>query len=165
MSQPTAISVSRRIPAPAGVIFAFLTDPAKHPAIDGSGMLTSASSGSTITGVGDTFTMRMHNDEMGDYEMINHVVEYESGRLITWEPVLLHAGRVEDEADVGVRSGHRWSYQLEPVSSDSTMVTEAYDCARAPAWLQKAVRGGQRWEASMEISLENLCQLCSNGAD
>ena len=45
------------------------------------------SSGGVISGVGDVFTMKMHNDEMGDYEMANHVVEYEPNRRIGWEPV------------------------------------------------------------------------------
>jgi hypothetical protein len=161
MSQPDAISVSRRIPVSSDVVFALLADPTKHPEIDGSGMLRSATSSGAITGVGDTFTMRMHNDEMGDYEMINHVVEYEAGRRIAWEPALLHAGRAEDEAGVVMRAGHRWLYQLEPVSSDATVVTESYDCSSAPAWLQNAVQGGKRWQASMEASLENVSRLCS----
>lgn len=161
MSQPGAISVSRNIPAPADLVFALLADPTKHPEIDGSGMVRSAMSSDSITGVGDTFAMRMHNDEMGEYEMINHVVVFERGRRIAWEPVLLRAGRAEDERDVGVRSGHCWSYELEPVSSDSTVVTESYDCSSAPDWLQKAVKGGKRWEAPIETSLENLSRLCS----
>ncbi len=165
MSQPTSISVSRKIPASAELVFALLADPTRHPEIDGSGMLRSGRSSDSITGVGDTFVMRMHNDEMGDYEMINHVVQYERGRRIAWEPVLLHAGRAEDEEEVGVRSGHRWSYELEPVSSDSTLVTESYDCSSAPDRLQKAVKGGKRWEASMETSLDNLSRLCSTHTD
>ena len=49
-------------------------------------------------------SMAMHNDEMGDYEITNHVVAYEAGRHIAWEPVLSKASRPEDEADVGDRS-------------------------------------------------------------
>lgn len=158
MSQPAAVSVSRTVPAPADVVFALLADPTRHPEIDGSGMVRAATSSGPIGGAGDTFTMRMHNDEMGDYEMINHVVEYEAGRRIAWEPVLLHAGRPEDEEDVGVRSGHRWSYHLEPLGPGATVVTESYDCSTAPAWLQKAVKGGQRWQRSMEATLDNVCR-------
>ncbi len=162
MSQPTVSSVSRKISAHADIVFALLADPTKHPEIDGSGMLRSGRSSDSITGVGDTFVMHMHNGEMGDYEMINHVVDYEQGRRIAWEPVLHRAGRAEDEEEVGVRSGHRWSYELDPVSSDLTVVTESYDCSSAPEWLQKAVKGGKRWESSMETSLENLSRLCKN---
>lgn len=164
MSETLTVSVAKEIPAPAEAVFALLADPTKHPEIDGSGMLRSATSSGAISGVGDTFTMQMHNDEMGDYEMINHVVEYEPGRCIAWEPALLHAGRVEDKDDEGVRSGHRWSFQLEPVNSAATVVTESYDCSSAPAWLQKAVKGGTRWQAAMETSLENIYRLCSTSA-
>lgn len=160
MPEASAVSVTKEIPAPAEIVFALLADPTKHPEIDGSGMLRSATSGGTISGIGDTFTMKMHNEEMGDYEMVNHVVAYEPGRYIAWEPVLLHAGRPEDNEDEGVRSGHRWSFTLEPTSPGTTAVTESYDCSSAPAWLQRAVKGGTRWQASMEASLENIYRLC-----
>ena len=162
MSESLTVSVAKEIPAPAESVFALLTDPMKHPEIDGSGMVRSATSHGAISGVGDTFTMQMHNDEMGDYEMLNHVVAYEPGRRIAWEPVLLHAGRDEDKEDEGVRSGHCWSYELDPINSDATMLTESYDCSNAPAWLQKAVRGGTRWQTAMETSLENVYRLCLN---
>ena len=75
------VSVSRTIEAPADKLFELLAHPASHPLIDGSGMLREGSGG-VISSVGDVFTMRMHNDEMGDYEMANHVVEYEPNRRI-----------------------------------------------------------------------------------
>jgi hypothetical protein len=87
-SQP--VFVSRMIGVPAQKIFDLLARPANHPLIDGSGMLRTGSVG-IITGVGDVFTMTMHNDEMGDYEMANHVVEFEPGHRIGWEPALKHA--------------------------------------------------------------------------
>ncbi|HET9732941.1 MAG TPA: SRPBCC family protein [Acidimicrobiales bacterium] len=161
MPDDLIVSVAKEISAPAEVVFALLADPAKHPEIDGSGMLRSATSSGVISGVGDIFTMQMHNEEMGDYEMINHVVTYEAGRCIAWEPVLLHAGRAEDKEDEGVRSGHRWSFNLAPINAGTTVATESYDCSSAPAWLQKAVKGGTRWQVSMEISLENISRLCS----
>lgn len=161
MPETLTVSVIKEIPAPADVVFALLADPAKHPEFDGSGMLRSTTSSGRISGVGQTFTMLMHNDEMGDYEMVNHVVEYEPDRRIAWEPVLLHAGRPEDREEEGVRSGHRWSFALAPVNAGATLVTETYDCSRAPAWLQKAVRGGARWETAMENSLANIHRLCS----
>jgi uncharacterized protein YndB with AHSA1/START domain len=164
VSQNLTVSVAKEIPAPVDAVFALLADPTIHPRIDGSGMLRSATSSAAVTGVGDAFTMRMHNDEMGDYEMINHVVEFEPGRRIAWEPALLHAGRAEDKEEEGVRAGHRWSFQLEPVGSGATLVTESYDCSGAPAWLQKAVKGGARWQESMEASLENIARLCSTSA-
>jgi hypothetical protein len=41
----------------------------------------------------------------------------------------------------------------------STLVTETYDCSRAPGWLRKAVKGGARWIDSMTVTLERLDEL------
>jgi hypothetical protein len=49
-------------------------------------MLRGVVSGTAIRGVGDVFVMQMYFDELGEYQMINHVVEYEPGRRIGWEP-------------------------------------------------------------------------------
>lgn len=146
------VSVSREIKVPAEKLFDFLAHPANHPLIDGSGMLREGSGG-VISAVGDVFAMKMHNDEMGDYEMSNHVVEYELNRRIGWEPVLRAASRPEDQADIGDRSEHRWAYQLTPLGPRSTMVTETYDCSRAPEWLRNAVKDGARWSDSMTATL------------
>jgi uncharacterized protein YndB with AHSA1/START domain len=153
------VSVSRTIAAPAGKLFGLLAHSANHPLFDGSGMLREAPSDVALSRVGDVFTMKMHNDEMGDYEMANHVVEYEPDRRIGWEPVLIAASREEDQADIGDCAHHRWSYQLTPVDSGSTLVTEIFDCARSPEWLRKAVKGGDRWIPSMTASLEKLDTL------
>ena len=122
---------------------------AGHPGIDGSGMLQRADGNSVISGVGDTFRVSMRNAEMGDYEITNHVVEFQRNRRIGWEPVLSAASRAEDAADIGHRNGYQWIYELTPDGPDATIVTETYDCTRAPEWLRKAVRGGDRWVASM----------------
>jgi len=152
------VSVSRKIEVPADKLFDFLAHPANHPLIDGSGMLKEGQD-RVISVVGDVFTMKMHNDEMGDYEMSNHVVEYELNRRIGWEPVLRAASRAEDQADIGHRSEHRWSYELTPLDSRSTMVTETYDCSHAPEWLRKAVKDGVRWRDCMTATLERLDAL------
>ncbi len=152
------VSVSRKIEVAAGKLFDLVAQPANHPLIDGSGMLREASGG-VISGVGDVFTMTMHNDEMGDYEMANYVVEYEPGRRIGWEPVLKAASRPEDQAGIGDRSEHRWSFEFTPLGATSTLVTETYDCSRAPDWLRKAVKGGARWIGSMTVTLERLDEL------
>jgi len=155
------VSVSRRIEAPAEELFDVLADPAGHPGIDGSGMLQRADGNSVISGVGDTFRVSMRNAEMGDYEITNHVVEFQRNRRIGWEPVLSAASRAEDAADIGHRNGYQWIYELTPDGPDATIVTETYDCTRAPEWLRKAVRGGDRWVASMTATLENLDQQCA----
>src|SRR5579859_5741026 len=108
------VSVSRRIDAPAAVLFALLADTANHPALDGAGMLRAASPAVVLTAVGDVFRVKMHNDWMGDYEIANQVVEFEPGLRIAWEPVLVAASRPEDQAGIGGKAHHRWSYELRP---------------------------------------------------
>ncbi len=125
------VSVSKTIGAPADQLFSILTRPASHPLIDGSGMLREATSDAVLTGVGDVFTMTMHNDEMGDYEMSNYVVQYELNRQIGWEPALKAATREEDQEGIGDRAEHRWAFDLVPVDASSTLVTETYDCSRS----------------------------------
>lgn len=153
------ISVSRAIQAPAEVLFSILADTGNHPAIDGSGMVREARPPVRVTAVGDTFLMEMHNEEMGAYEMDNHVVELVVGSRIVWEPVLAAASREEDRAEIGAEAHHRWGFTLTPDGPDRTIVTELFDCSRSPAWLQKVLKGGERWKAAMEASLENLDAL------
>jgi uncharacterized protein YndB with AHSA1/START domain len=154
------VSESRRINAPASAVFRILADPALHPGVDGSGMLREAVDLVPLRKVGDTFRMRMRNDEMGDYVMVNYVVEYDQDRRIGWEPEMHEASRPEDAPEIGVRAQHRWTYELTP-DGEGTVVTETYDCALAPEWLRNAVKGGERWRRAMTISLENLEAQCT----
>ncbi|MGD0068801.1 MAG: hypothetical protein ABSB76_35885, partial [Streptosporangiaceae bacterium] len=104
------VSVAREIEAPAEQLFGVLARSANHPLIDGSGMLREATADVVLSRVGDVFTIRMHNDEMGDYEMSNHVVEFELNRRITWEPVMTAATRAKDQAEIGDKGHQRWGY-------------------------------------------------------
>ena len=158
------ITVSRRICAPASEIFRLLADPGRHRDLDGSGMLRGVVSGTTISGVADVFVMQMYFEELGDYQMINHVVEYEPGRRIGWEP---EAGRghpnAEPAADRPARWGQRWSFELTPDGPDATVVTEIFDCSRVPEDERADIDDGNIWVPSMHQTLERLDQLCQPG--
>ncbi|HTW99897.1 MAG TPA: hypothetical protein VMD59_14030, partial [Acidimicrobiales bacterium] len=67
-------------------IFAVIADPNRHLEFDGSGMLRGALDAAPVSGLGDAFAMKMHHGELGEYVMVNTVVEYEPDRLIAWEP-------------------------------------------------------------------------------
>lgn len=151
----TPVAVSRRICAPASAVFAILADPVKHLDLDGSGMLRGAVTTAKITGVGDIFVMKMFYPPLGDYEMNNHVVEYELDRRIGWEP---EAGRGHPGEDED-RWGHRWSYQLTPDGPEATVVTEIYDCSRAPEDERRGMESGKTWIGVMTETLERLDQL------
>jgi len=150
------VAVSRRICAPAHQIFQVLADPARHPEFDGSGSLRGAGSAAIISGVGDVFVMKMYFSHLGDYEMNNHVVEYEQDRLIGWEP---EAGRGHPGA--GSSWGQRWSYQLTPDGPEATIVTEIYDCSRAPEAERAGMDNGRVWAGAMAQTLDRLDALCA----
>jgi hypothetical protein len=150
------VAVSRRICAPAHDIFQVLADPVRHPEFDGSEALRGAGSATVISGVGDVFVMKMYYSHLGDYEMNNHVVEYEPDRRIGWEP---EAGRGHPRA--GQSWGQRWSYQLTPDGSDATVVTEIYDCSRAPEEERAGMDNGKIWIEAMAKTLEWLDALCT----
>lgn len=152
------VSVSRRIAAPAHDIFQVLADPRRHPDLDGSGMLRGAVSDRPVTGVGDVFVMKMYFRPLGDYQMNNHVVEYERDRRIGWEP---EAGDGHPGAGDGGRWGHRWSYELTPDGPDATIVTESYDCSRAPESQRVNMDQGNVWRDAMARTLERLDKLCT----
>jgi hypothetical protein len=157
------ITVSRRIGAPAKVIFPILADPGRHRELDGSGMVRGVASGTTISGVGDVFVMNMCFDELGDYQMINHVVAYQPDRRIGWEP---EAGRGHPNAEPGAgrpaRWGQRWSFELTPDGPDATVVTEIFDYSQVPENQRADIDHGNIWVEDMHLTLERLDQLCTS---
>jgi uncharacterized protein YndB with AHSA1/START domain len=159
------VAVSRRISAPARDIFQVLANPARHPEFDGSDSLRGAASTAVVGAVGDIFVMKMYFPHIGDYEMNNHVVEYEPDRRIGWEP---EAGRGHPSLASGgadpARWGHRWTYQLSPDGPDATVVTEIYDCSQAPEDERAGMGNGQVWASAMAETLERLDALCTRSA-
>lgn len=155
------VSVSLSIGAPASTLFEIIANPVNHPKIDGSGMLRAATSVAALSGVGDVFTMAMRNDEMGNYEMANQVLELEPDRRVVWEPELLTVSRAEDVEGIGDCGHVRWGFELVAAGPSTTVVTETYDCTRSPDWLRKAVKGGERWRESMRATLGKLEELAS----
>ena len=152
------VTVSRRIGAPAAEIFQILADPGRHRDIDGSGTLREAAHGAVISGVGDVFVMRMHDPRIGEFEMNNHVVEYEPDRRIGWEPENGRGHPGAGEPDGG--RWRRWSFELTPDGPDATVVTEIYDCSRAPREEREDMDDGRVWTEAMTTTLEKLDALC-----
>jgi hypothetical protein len=147
LSDPLVVLTSRRINAPAHDIFVILRDPKRHCEFDGSTMVRD-SDAPPIEAVGDSFVMRMHNEEFGDYEMRNEVVEYVQDRAIAWAP---KRHDIEDDEDWN----HRWGWRLTP-TGEATEVSAFFDCRLVPATGRRILRDGEKWRPVLEKSLERL---------
>ena len=147
------VMVSRRIGAHASAIFAVLADPSKHTQIDGSGMLRGAVTSSVVSGIGDVFVLKMYFSEIGDYEMANVVLEFETDRRITWQP---------QRNDIDEPSwGQRWGFELTPDGPGATIVTETFDCSRWPEDERAGIHDGRIWIEAMSGTLQRLDELCT----
>ena len=115
--------VSRDIPFDAATIFAVVSSPSGHVAIDASGMLQSWT-GEPATALGDEFVVHMDRESLGDipmgkYDVTVTITGYEQDRFITWE--------VSGKGFPSI--GHYYGYRLEPNDDGSTTVTSIYDWA------------------------------------
>ena len=112
--------VQRTIPADAATIFAVVSSPTGHVAIDASGMLQ-GSSGEPAHAVGDHFIVHMDREALGDmpmgkYDVTVTMTAFEQDRFLTWEV----------SAPSFPSIGHYYGYRLEPVEG-GTLVTSIYD--------------------------------------
>jgi len=120
--------VQRTIAADAATIFAIVSSPQGHVAIDASGMLQDAT-GEPAKGVGDTFVVHMDREAlndfpMGKYDVTVNIVTYEQDREIAWTI----------EGQIKPQIGHIYGYTLEP-GDGGTLVTSYYDWSTiAPEW-------------------------------
>jgi hypothetical protein len=125
------IEINRTIAAPAADIFAVLSDPQGHVAIDSTGMLQDAD-GDPVKAVGDSFVVHMDREALNDYPQLGkydvtvEIKEFEQDRLISWTIL----GQLRPQI------GHIYGYQLEPTDqAAATMVTSFYDWSNIdPKW-------------------------------
>lgn len=107
------VSATRDIHASSARIFELIADPSRQPTWDGNQNLRHAEPGQRVRGVGDVFVMTIHNGQTRD----NHVVEFEEGRCIAWQP-----------SDPGQSpAGHLWRWEVEAIDETRTRVTHTYD--------------------------------------
>ena len=134
------VSVTRTIPAEAGVIFELLADPSRHAEFDGSDTIQDVKLDAPARlSLGATFGMNMKMFKL-PYRISNLVVEFEEDRRIAWR----HFGR------------HIWRYELEPVD-DGTEVTESFEWGTAPVPVLYELVGYPRQHVdNMTRTLEQL---------
>jgi uncharacterized protein YndB with AHSA1/START domain len=128
MSDSRQLEVTETVAAPPEKVFALLADPSRHSEIDGAGMLRGLASGrSPVTGIGDSFVMNMNQDGLGDYQMLNEIVDFEPNRRIVWAPTLYPPGALREKVGDLDMSGYSWSWELEPTAAGGTRVIHTYD--------------------------------------
>ncbi|MGI9004604.1 MAG: SRPBCC family protein [Streptosporangiaceae bacterium] len=116
------LEVQRAVAASPGEIFAVLTDPRGHVAIDSSGMLMAAT-GERVAKVGDSFVVHMDREALNDYPLGLYdvtvvILAFEPDREIAWT--------IRGQLNLG----HVYGYRLEP-TGESTLVTSYYDWSAA----------------------------------
>ena len=112
--EETVVSTHREVAAGASEIFELIADPTQQPRWDGNDNLAEASTGQRVSAVGEIFTMQLTRDGA---TRENHVVEFEEGRRIAWQP-----------SEPGKEPpGHLWRWELEPLDNSRTRVTHTYD--------------------------------------
>lgn len=112
--------VQRKLLVAPATVFAVLSDPRGHVAIDSSGMLQSAE-GERVAKVGDDFVVHMDREALNDfplgkYEVTVVITEFAQDSQIEWTI------RVEGRPPLR----HLYGYRLEAVDG-GTMVTSYYD--------------------------------------
>ena len=121
MSEQTSVTVERVIDAPADQVFDVLSNPRRHPELDGSGFVRSVDHADRIQEVGDVFTMNMEGAHMGgEYKTDNHVTGYAKDKLLAWQT-----------APAGTEPpGWEWVWELEAQGPDKTLVRHTYDWSK-----------------------------------
>jgi hypothetical protein len=120
--------VQRPITADAATIFAVVSDPMGHVAIDSSGMLMDAT-GVPATAVDDTFVIHMDREALNDYPMGRYDVTV---KIVTFVPDREIAWTILGQIQPPI--GHVYGYRLEPTDT-GTLVTSYYDWSTIdPAW-------------------------------
>jgi hypothetical protein len=112
------LEVQRAVAASPGEIFAVLTDPRGHVAIDSSGMLMDAS-GEIVAQVGDAFVVHMDREALNDYPLGLYDVTV---KIVAFEPDREIAWTILSQLNIG----HVYGYRLEPIA-EGTLVTSYYD--------------------------------------
>lgn len=123
--------IQRPIAASPAEVFAVLTDPKGHVAIDSTGMLQWAE-GDRVSAVGDCFVVHMDRESLNDYPMGKYdvtvvITKFEPDALIEWT--------IEGVIKPPLR--HLYGYMLQP-DGNGTLVTSYYDWST----IDEAYRGG-----------------------
>lgn len=139
---PLFFKAQLEINAPAQKIFDFISNPANHPLMDGSGMVKGSVRGGSRLYLGAKFGMKMKYAV--PYFIKNQVIEFREGKVIAWQH-LLH---------------NIWRYELTEIDANTTLVTESWDGrqARFKWWISDSGEWVPTAMAKTLVKLKGLMQ-------
>ena len=139
---PLFFKAQLEINAPAQKIFDFISNPANHPFMDGSGMVKGNVRGGSRLYLGAKFGMKMKYAV--PYFIKNQVIEFQEGKVIAWQH-LLH---------------NIWRYELTEIDANTTLVTESWDGrqARSKWWISDSGEWVPTAMAKTLVKLKGLMQ-------
>lgn len=146
------------IEASAQAVFAVLTDPASHAAIDGTGWVCAPVDDARLARAGQIFRVAMFHEKHPDgrYEMANRVQVFEPARAISWEPGQDVAG---GEPWFG---GWIWRYDLTAASPHQTEVRLSYDWSAVPPPVREEIQFPAVDVDHLHNSLQHLAALAES---
>lgn len=107
---PRKVTRSAEVAAPARAVFDLVADPHRHRELDGSGTVGATVKGPERLATGDRFAVDMKQYGV-PYRITSRVTHIAEGRAVEWK----HP------------AGHRWRWELTPLSDTVTRVTETFD--------------------------------------
>jgi uncharacterized protein YndB with AHSA1/START domain len=159
-----SLTASYRILASPEAVFALLSDPTSHAALNGrAGGTSSVRTGrvdgpidvAPITATGQVFRMRMYHPDHpdGDYVTANQVRELDPPRTISWA-----TGTQDEDGELSF-GGWFWRYDLLPAGDGATEVRLTYDWSRATAEARQIIGFPPFGVDHLEASLSRLAAL------
>jgi hypothetical protein len=151
------VSATLTVAAPAERVFAVLTDPTTHAAIDGTGWVQQAVDRAPLTEIGQIFRMDMYhaNHPDGGYQVVNKVQVLDPPRAIGWLP-----GGEKDDGSLEL-GGWLWRYDLAPLGPSRTEVTLTYDWSAVPQFRREFIQFPPFGPEHLTNSLHHLAELAA----
>lgn len=150
-----ALSATTNVQASPDAVFAVLSDPGSHAAIDGTGWVCEPLNSERLTTPGQVFRMVMYHPRHPDgrYETANQVRELDPPHVIAW------ATGTEDAEGRLSFGGWVWRYDLEPTSAGGTQVRLTYDWSGATRQAREVIEFPPFDAEHLDNSLRHLAAL------
>ena len=97
------VTAEIEISAPAEAVFDLIADPQRQPEWDGNDNLGTAVEGQRVRGTGGSFITTLTKG----VDRENHIVDFEEGRLIAWQPSEVEGRAFRTEVGVADRTDRR----------------------------------------------------------